>query len=404
MPALETPDTLFGVRHMKDHFEYSSNQNQRLPFETFLVSFVILLLLPFFLSNIFTAVLLGMPIVISKKSGGRSFSVGFFKKSIELCDVVLGRKNIIAVPVQRDSILMPDGIVSVWGLRQLSGLVAADFQECLIEQSNLTLLGRYKLVVRYTLCSLLYGNRALKSCRAFSIFGVRIDNVRMEQAVQSIIAQRNNQNPAIGCFVNVNSLNLAYSTPSLRDAINRSDFVYADGSGVRLAAKRRGIALKDNVNGTDMLPLLCQQASQQGKSLFFLGGSLGVAEKASQNLQQMFPGLRIVGCQNGYFDKRNCDHILKIINGSGANILLVGFGSPLQECWLHERRNELRVDVALAVGGLFDFFSGNIPRAPIWMREMGMEWIWRLLQEPKAKFKRYVLGNPLFIFRMTFVK
>ncbi len=233
----------------------------------------------------------------------------------------------------------------------------------------------------------------------FSIFGMKIDNVSMQDAVESVVTPRADRVTKTVCFVNANSINLARDNEGLTHAVNDADCVFADGSGVRLAARRAGITLQDNVNGTDMLPLLCEKAAAESLSIFFLGAAPGVAEQAASNLTERFKGLRVAGTQHGYFSNAENPNIIKAINASGADILLVAFGSPNQEAWLQNNRQHLKVKSALAVGGLFDFYSGRIPRAPLWMRRTGIEWIWRLMQEPKAKFKRYVIGNPLFIYR-----
>lgn len=232
------------------------------------------------------------------------------------------------------------------------------------------------------------------------LFGVRINNVTMEEAVSRVSRRDDKANTTrTACFVNVNSFNLANDNPELLAAINDADDIFADGSGVRFAARYLGTNLRENVNGTDLLPHLCEAAVKDGKRLFFLGASQGVAQRAAENLQSRFPGLEISGTEHGYYDLADSDALIKRINDSGTDILLVALGSPLQECWIKANKNKLNITCALAVGGLFDFYSGNIPRAPLWMRQQGVEWVWRLIQEPVKKFKRYVIGNPVFLMR-----
>jgi N-acetylglucosaminyldiphosphoundecaprenol N-acetyl-beta-D-mannosaminyltransferase len=119
-------------------------------------------------------------------------------------------------------------------------------------------------------------------------------------------------------------------------------------------------------------------------------------------LEKQYQGLKIVGENNGYFEKNTIEekNIINSINESHADILLVGLGAPFQEKWIHSHRKELSSKILMGVGGLFDFYSGNIPRAPLWIRKMGLEWTYRLYQEPRRMFKRYVIGNPLFIYRV----
>jgi N-acetylglucosaminyldiphosphoundecaprenol N-acetyl-beta-D-mannosaminyltransferase len=115
---------------------------------------------------------------------------------------------------------------------------------------------------------------------------------------------------------------------------------------------------------------------------------------------ERYPQLKIAGARDGYFSPEEEEGVVDAINGSGARILLVAFGAPRQELWLARWRDRLLAPVSMGVGGLFDFYSGRIPRAPLWMREMGLEWVYRLMQEPGRMWRRYVIGNPLFLYRV----
>jgi N-acetylglucosaminyldiphosphoundecaprenol N-acetyl-beta-D-mannosaminyltransferase len=240
----------------------------------------------------------------------------------------------------------------------------------------------------------------------FKLFGLTIHNDSMKTAVEWVLKpslKENKRNECqIGYFINVNSVNLSLNNSVLRDQINRADRCFADGVGMRLAAKHIGLQIIENVNGTDMLPHLCEAAQKTDRSIYLLGAKPGVAAKAANNLMKKYPNLIIAGTQDGYFSQENTKNVIDDINQSGANILLVAMGSPIQEDWLDKHAPKLTCSTALAVGGLFDFYSGKIARAPLWMRELGMEWVWRLLQEPQSKFNRYVIGNPLFLIH-TFI-
>ena len=231
----------------------------------------------------------------------------------------------------------------------------------------------------------------------FSLFGIGVHNTDMRSAIDKVMTKSKRTQTV--CFVNVNTINLAREHHHLNDAVNDADWVFADGSGVRMAAARQGIRLKDNVNGTDMLPLLCARAVKEQVGLYLLGAEPGVAEEAAIKLQENHPGLVVNGTHHGFFSKEKSGDVIEQINRSGARILLVAFGSPIQEQWLQQYRHLLRVDTALAVGGLFDFYSGRIARAPMWFRKRGLEWVWRLAMEPRNKFHRYVIGNPKFLWR-----
>jgi exopolysaccharide biosynthesis WecB/TagA/CpsF family protein len=161
-----------------------------------------------------------------------------------------------------------------------------------------------------------------------------------------------------------------------------------------------GNGVKDNINGTDLFPLLCERLANTAHSIFLLGAREGVAESTAANMQERYPGLVIAGCQDGYFTPAEEDMVIDRINASGADVLLVAMGAPQQEKWIAKNRERLNVSLLMGVGGLFDFYSGRISRAPVWMREVGLEWVWRLLQEPGRMWRRYVIGNPLFLYRV----
>ena len=196
---------------------------------------------------------------------------------------------------------------------------------------------------------------------------------------------------------------MSISEPKFFNQLTKADALFADGSGMRLAAKKAGFQLNGNNNGTDMLPHLCKSFVESKQSLYFFGAKPGIAEKAANTLRAKYSGLNIVGTEHGYNENKTSEQIIEAINNSGCDVLLVAMGSPVQEKWLLEHKDKLHCKTALAVGGLFDFYSGNISRSPMWLREIGMEWIWRLMQEPRNKFNRYVIGNPLFLYRTFFL-
>ncbi|MDD3119708.1 MAG: WecB/TagA/CpsF family glycosyltransferase [Victivallales bacterium] len=201
-------------------------------------------------------------------------------------------------------------------------------------------------------------------------------------------------------FVNADCFNQATVNSSYREVLQQEACIFPDGIGVNLACKIMHNPLRENINGTDMLPFLCRMAQQQGYSLYLLGGKPGIAERMRQVLAATYPGLRIAGCRHGYFDPdRESDAVVTAINAVAPTLLLVAFGVPRQELWITEHFNRLTCPIIIGVGGLFDFYSGNIRRAPQWMREVGLEWFFRLMMEPGRMFYRYVIGNPLFLWR-----
>ena len=226
------------------------------------------------------------------------------------------------------------------------------------------------------------------------VFGVHIDCVTNAEAVASIRAGGGR----MYAFVNAHCLNIAYKDQEYRDILNNVfDKVWPDGVGVRMAGRRLGFSVPENVNGTDLFPLI---ASSGGLSFWFLGGRPGVADKAMEKCREMFPNSRFLGATDGY--QSDWSRVLPDIAAARPDVLLVALGVPLQEKWLASHWEHLRgVGCAIAVGGLLDFLSGRIPRAPRWVRKLSIEWMWRLAMEPRRMFSRYVIGNFMFMYRIS---
>ncbi|MFM8332826.1 MAG: WecB/TagA/CpsF family glycosyltransferase [Candidatus Methylumidiphilus sp.] len=263
-----------------------------------------------------------------------------------------------------------------------------------------TVAGNAGLLARSLLGSVLAGGAPRPTPPMLHLLGVNITNTTMDEALDWIVARARAGEASLTAFVNPDCLNIAYRLPPYRAVLAQAARVLPDGIGINLGCRILGVALKANVNGTDLFPRLCDRAAQEGLSLFLLGARPGVAEAAAQNMLSRYPGLVFAGVRDGYFQPEETDAVLAEINASGADILLVAFGAPKQELWLAEHHEQLRPAVRLGVGGLFDFYSGRIRRAPLWMREIGLEWTWRLLQEPGRMWRRYVIGNPLFLYRV----
>lgn len=229
------------------------------------------------------------------------------------------------------------------------------------------------------------------------IFDVDFFNGRFADIIDIFVDRISQNKKTSVAFINTHYLNCAYENAEQRKRLNNFDFVLPDGSGVSLACKIMGYKFCDNLNGTDLLPHLCEVATKNNLTMFFLGGRENVAQRASENLKMKYPNLKIVGTQCGYFDDDSA--IIAQINTLKPDILFVGFGAIIQEKWLLENLNKIDCKLALAVGGLVDVYSGNLKRNPI-LRKLGLEWFGRLLQEPRRLFGRYVIGNPLFVLRV----
>jgi N-acetylglucosaminyldiphosphoundecaprenol N-acetyl-beta-D-mannosaminyltransferase len=165
-----------------------------------------------------------------------------------------------------------------------------------------------------------------------------------------------------------------------------------------------GHNLPDRMTWADFAWTLAEYCVQQGFTLFLLGARPGVADEAADRLREKLPDLHIVGTQHGYFDKTQDSEenrsVIQRINAVRPNILVVGFGMPLQERWLMENWDQIEANVALTGGAVFDYVSGNQRRAPRWMTDNGLEWLGRLIIEPRRLWRRYVIGNPVFFYRV----
>jgi N-acetylglucosaminyldiphosphoundecaprenol N-acetyl-beta-D-mannosaminyltransferase len=200
--------------------------------------------------------------------------------------------------------------------------------------------------------------------------------------------------------VNPEKLIAAGKDESVKELINSATYQIPDGIGVVLASKLKGGSIKSRVTGIDMMERLIQFAAQENRRVFLYGAKEEVVKKAKENLEERFPGLQIAGYSNGYVQDHEA--LVKKINDSGAEILFVALGSPRQELWIKKYMNDLNVKVFQGVGGSFDVFAGHVKRAPKLFRNLGLEWFYRLVTDPK-RFKRQ-LALPLFLWKILFEK
>lgn len=246
-----------------------------------------------------------------------------------------------------------------------------------------------------------YNQSSLIEKDPLKLFDIPIQSIMMEDAIEKLNQVILRQDKTKAFFINADCINKVFKDREYYQILRANRLNFADGIGIKIAAKIIGQDVLDNVNGTDMLPHLCRLSAQKGYKLFLLGAAPSVAESAKEKLEQAYPGVQICGTLHGYFHwDTEAGPIIEEINKKQTDILLVAFGAPLQEKFITRFFEQVQAPVQMGVGGLFDFFSGRIPRAPLWMRKTGTEWVYRLIQEPKRMWKRYILGNPLFIWRI----
>ena len=169
---------------------------------------------------------------------------------------------------------------------------------------------------------------------------------------------------------------------------------------MKLAGRLLRREIRQNVNGTDMFPLLCEALEGTGKRVFLLGARPGIVEAVQLWIEEKNPGVTVVGHQHGYYTADEEESVVRRISECGTELLIVAFGVPGQEEWIERHLSATGAKVGIGVGGLFDFYSGRMARAPLWLREMGFEWSYRLYKEPGRMWKRYIVGNVVFLTRV----
>ncbi|MDP2913118.1 MAG: WecB/TagA/CpsF family glycosyltransferase [Candidatus Omnitrophota bacterium] len=234
------------------------------------------------------------------------------------------------------------------------------------------------------------------------VLGVMIDNLTREEAVSEIDALIKKNKPSMVCTANANHVRLARADAQFAAIYNEADIVTGDGMPVIWASKLLGRPLRDRVSGIDLVEEICRRSAARGYRIYFLGASMGIAEKAKERCERLYPGVQIVGsyspARSEILDDNKSLAIVDKINGSGANILCVAFGPPLQEKWMKKHMHLLKTPVSIGVGGTLDYLAGIIKRPPPIVQKMGMEWFARLIQDPARYWKRYLKDFVFFYY------
>ncbi|HYD50876.1 MAG TPA: WecB/TagA/CpsF family glycosyltransferase [Terriglobales bacterium] len=243
-----------------------------------------------------------------------------------------------------------------------------------------------------------HGSDGLRA-RVLNVLGVQIIDTTKAHAIELMRTWIDSfrGRPRSIFIVNAHTLNLAWEDPEYRRILNSSDVTFSDGTGVRLAARLEGVSLRDNLVGTDLIPSLMERYPGRYR-YFLLGGPKGKAERAAEGVERLIPGARIAGVHHGFISENERGAAIERINAAQPDVLLVGMGNPHQETWIHHALPRLRVPISVGVGGLFDYWAGELERAPLWVRRLGVEWCYIMLHH-RHKWRRYLLGNPKFLWR-----
>jgi N-acetylglucosaminyldiphosphoundecaprenol N-acetyl-beta-D-mannosaminyltransferase len=246
---------------------------------------------------------------------------------------------------------------------------------------------------------------ALSPLPEASILGVRFHIVSTKETLQQIDAFVHNGGQYQICIPNVDCVMLAQKDREFLRILNQAHLSVPDGMGVVYASRFLGNALKENVKGRILAIHICRLASERGYSVFLMGGGPGIPAKAAEVLSRQFPELHVVGTLSPSFNFQNDEEenseIIGKLKEANPDILFVGLGAPKQDKWIAENLHKTNVKVALGIGGTFDIISGRIKEAPRWMTDVGLEWLFRLTREPGRLWKRYLIRDPKFFWKIV---
>jgi exopolysaccharide biosynthesis WecB/TagA/CpsF family protein len=196
--------------------------------------------------------------------------------------------------------------------------------------------------------------------------------------------------------VNLDFLSIAAQNPEFRETLNDADLAVADGMPLVWVSRLKGQTIPERVTGNELVAECCQLAADTGRSVFLLGAAEGVGAAAAEKLRERFPGLQIAGVYAppfGPMTRRENERIIRMINAAQPSFLFVALGAPRQDLWIAQNRQRLNVPVAMGVGCVLDLLAGNLRRAPQWMQQAGLEWAYRMVQEPRRLWRRYIMDD-----------
>jgi N-acetylglucosaminyldiphosphoundecaprenol N-acetyl-beta-D-mannosaminyltransferase len=202
------------------------------------------------------------------------------------------------------------------------------------------------------------------------------------------------------CYVNAHIFNLAWGDAEFRADLQRASLLWPDGVSGRMAMRWAGVAMPDRLTGANFFDQFNERLAAAKLRQFLLGGTEATVARAAERIASRHGPDLVAGFRNGYFPPSEDDAVIEQINRSGADVLTVGMSSPRQERWIVQYAGRLRPRLLWTVGALFDFWAGTERLAPAWMQRAGLEWLFRLTQDFSGKWRRYLLGNPMFLWRL----
>jgi exopolysaccharide biosynthesis WecB/TagA/CpsF family protein len=236
------------------------------------------------------------------------------------------------------------------------------------------------------------------------VLGVAVSPTTYAEAVETILAAAHEGAPAVVSCHAVHAIVTAGGDPSLREKVNQFQMITPDGQPVRWALNLLyGARLSDRVYGPELMLRLCRQAAREGVAIYLYGGTDEVVQRLRENLIAQIPELQVAGCEAPPFRRLSEEEdreVVERINASGAGIVFIGLGCPKQDLFAFEHRDCISA-VQVCVGAAFDFHAGAKPMAPAWMQRRGLEWLYRLWQEPRRLWRRYLTTNSVFVLKLA---
>lgn len=233
--------------------------------------------------------------------------------------------------------------------------------------------------------------------KRISVAGCPVDMISLDEVVDELCQRIDQRRRTHVVFINAAKVVRCRQSPDLRAAVERADMLLADGVPIVWASRLRRTPLPGRVNGTDLMERMLATSAEHGYSVYLLGARPEVLQHVIAEIQNRYPRIKIVGFRHGYFSKADETNIVRDINESRPDLLLIGMSTPQKELWGDRHLHSLDVAVCQGVGGSFDVLAGLTTRAPLWMQHYGLEWFYRLLQEPRRLWRRYLETNCVFV-------
>ncbi len=232
-----------------------------------------------------------------------------------------------------------------------------------------------------------------------NILGVPVANVDLNNIASIVLDLIKTGKKKSFLCANPQTINLYQTNKNFRRAINRASFIFPEGIGTVIASRILRKPLKERTNLLDFIFKVLEYAQSKKWSLYILGGTKNVSKRAVENLKKRFPRLKVNG-RDGYFNEQEASGVISEINKAKPKILFVAMGMPKQELWIDQNMKDIDASAFFGVGGAIDIIAGEIPRAPRWVRGIGFEWVYRAYKEPGRLWKRYLIGNTIFLCRV----